>query len=151
MTQAEAASGIRIMAAIAADWRRISALYAGRATPARDESATREEKREALAGAVHRLEATSQRARAALPAVLPSATGATRAEVNCSGFSIEDLIRAANDRCVAADVIRPVARALERLHLGQALLWHASSPLGPMFYAELTAELRTRCPVDRAA
>lgn len=132
------------MAGIAADWRRVTDLYAGRPALPRDTSAYRTEKREALAAAVDRLRSIFDRLFDALPRTMPSAMGGRQESFDRTGLSIEDLIRQANDRIIAADMLRPVVKAWDRLRATELMLAYTAPDRRIMFWAELTQELRDR-------
>lgn len=136
LTADKAEAGLRIMGAIAADWRRIVALYANQPAPPRDTTATADEKHHALEAAVETLRRALTKLRKEHGPSLPAWFTWQDLESNLAGGTID------------ATVARKLLRAFERHHLAASLLAHATCVPGPMFYAELTAELRER---DRSA
>jgi len=139
LTQQEADAGIRIMDAIAADWRRIEALYAGREAAPRNQTASPAEKLATLVEAVERRRRKTTIAGEDLLAALPAEI---REYVLTERMGREDLREMRRLGSPFAAPIGIYLKSERRLFILEAMLWHAHQSPSAMFYAELTVEWR---------
>jgi hypothetical protein len=152
MSQDQADDGLRISRSIVADWQRIVNLRAGLPAAPRDREAGNTEKRLTYAHMLRRAESMMLRVRDAYWQALPASARADLLSGNVSIGYVRDHWKAHHHGYNAPEIGVFFAE-YRRYCIAEALVWHAQSPRGPMFWAECQAGLLAcyRLAADKAA